>query len=148
MPQSLAAVHVHIVFSTKERKPILAARGGRDEAFAYLAETAKRLNCPAIAVGGTDDHVHLLVRLGRTTTIADLVKELKRASTIWMKHVVPNFAWQAGYGAFSVGLSNLDAVETYILGQEEHHRQVDFAEEYRQFLDRHQVKYDERFLWD
>jgi hypothetical protein len=95
-----------------------------------LAETAKRLDCPAVVVGGTDDHVHLLIRLGRTITIADLVKELKRSSTTWMKVAVPSFAWQAGYGAFSVGLSNIEAVESYILRQEDHHQHFSFVEEY------------------
>ncbi len=148
MPQSLAVVHVHMVFSTKNREPYLMAPHGGQRTHAFLAETVKRLGCPAVAVGGTDDHVHLLLRLGRSISMAELIKELMRSSAIWMKQVVPHFAWQAGYGAFSVGLSDLDAVESYILRQQEHHRHLSFQEELCQFLDRHRVAYDERYLWD
>ena len=105
MPQSLASIHVHVVFSTKNRAPLLDGKSDVGAVHAYLAEIAKRLDCPPVAVGGTNDHVHLLVRLGRSISIADMVKELKRASTSWIKQTVPHFAWQAGYGAFSVGIS-------------------------------------------
>jgi putative transposase len=102
-------------------------------------------------VGGVEDHVHLAIRLSRTITIADLVEELKIGSSKWMKsqsHELENFSWQRGYGGFSVGPKDLNALITYIDGQEEHHRKISFQEEYRQFLRRYEIEFDERYVWD
>src|SRR5688572_19790603 len=98
MPQSLAAVYLHTIFSTKDRSPYLADPALRREMHAYLAEASKRLDCPAIEVGGVEDHVHALVKFSRTTSIADWIREVKKASSAFGKSRVPRFAWQNGYG--------------------------------------------------
>jgi putative transposase len=102
-------------------------------------------------VGGVEDHVHLAIRLSRTITIADLVEELKIHSSKWIKsqsHELESFSWQRGYGGFSVGPKDLKTLITYIDSQEEHHRKTSFQEEYRQFLRRYEIEYDERYVWD
>ncbi|MEI8379189.1 MAG: transposase [Planctomycetota bacterium] len=116
-----------------------------------MGAVSNRLDCPIIRVGGVEDHVHLLGCLGRTITVADWVKELKRASHVWRKGRDPafnTFAWQAGYGAFAVSQSNLHAVVKYINNQVEHHRQLTFQDEFREFLRRHELTWDEKYLWD
>ena len=151
MPQSLSAVFVHLIFSTKNRAPLLTHRNLAEATHSYLAGIALKLGCPPVLINGVEDHVHLLVRLSRTVTQADLVKELKRASTLWLREQSPGtsgFSWQAGYGIFSVSVSNLDQVRTYISNQEEHHRKVTFQEELRLFLQRHQLEWEEDHVWD
>ena len=151
MPQSFSAVRVHLVFSTKHRLPVFQDFDRRDQLHAYLGEISNRLDCPIIRVGGVEDHVHVLACLGRTVSLADWVKELKRASNSWVRHhfsAYPDFEWQAGYGAFSVSQSQVDAVIAYILNQVEHHRRVSFQDEFRQLLDRHGLVWDEKYVWD
>jgi putative transposase len=151
MPQSLSAVYVHAVFSTKERRPFLREPSLRVEMHAWLGGISNRLECPSIIAGGTDDHIHQLIRLNRTITQADGIKEIKRASSLWIKQREPrlrNFAWQAGYGMFSVSLSDLDSVRQYIAFQEEHHRKISFQDEFRIMLKQHGLEWDERFVWD
>ncbi len=151
MPQSLSAVHVHIIFSTKGRRPFLGDREKRTELHKYLGGISKRLDCPPLAIGGVADHVHLLVRLGRSVSQAELVKELKRASNLWLKEQSLEFAgfeWQGGYAAFSVSASNLEQVKAYIGNQENHHQAMTFEDELRELLRRHQLEWDERYLWD
>ena len=151
MPQSLSCVHVHLVFSTKERAPFLRGAALRAEMHAYLGGISKKIECPPDMVGGTEDHVHLLCRLGRTVSQADWVKEIKRVSSVWVKQREPklaDFAWQAGYGAFSVSVTNVDKVRAYIASQEEHHRKQTFQDEYRAFLKKHGTEWDERYVWD
>ena len=152
MPQSLANVLVHIVFSTRDRQPLLADSRLRVAMHKYLATVSGELRCQAITVGGVgDDHVHILARQARTITLAGWVRELKRASSLWAKGLpagTNGFQWQAGYGAFSVSQSQSSAVERYILGQEAHHTTVGFQDEFRTLLDRHHIAYDERYLWD
>ncbi len=117
----------------------------------YLGAVSVRLDCPVIRVGGSADHVHCLARQGRTITVAEWVKELKRASSQWAKtqsEALRAFQWQAGYGAFSVSQSLSQKVEQYIEGQEEHHRTFDFQAEFRKLLHAHGVAYDERYVWD
>jgi REP element-mobilizing transposase RayT len=121
----------------------------RRNVHAYLGETSKRLDCTPILVGGVEDHVHLLVRFGRTITQAEWVKELKRVSNEWIrKQGIADFAWQAGYAAFSVSLSNVKQVEHYIARLEEHHHRMIFQDELRTLLRKHQIEWDERYLWD
>jgi REP element-mobilizing transposase RayT len=147
MPQSLALVIVHIIFSTKDRAAFI--RGDtRDELHAYLATIARNHDCECYCVGGVADHVHVAVRLSRTTTVAKLVSELKATSSRWMKKTVPAFAWQRGYGAFSVGPSDLKALRHYVETQEEHHRKHSFQDEFRAVLKKYGVEYDERYVWD
>jgi REP element-mobilizing transposase RayT len=151
MPQSLSCVHVHLVFSTKNREPFLRQAKLRTEMHAYLGGVSKKLECPPVIVGGTEDHVHLLCRLARTLSQADWVKEIKRVSSIWIKEREPalaQFAWQGGYGAFSVSASAMDKTRDYISGQEEHHEKQTFQDEYRAFLRRHNLEWDERFVWE
>ena len=151
MPQSLAKVVVHIVFSTKNRHPFLADSNIRKEMHAYLGGTANQLGCPVITVGGIADHVHLLCVLSRNLSIADFVGDIKRSSSKWVKtkgKLLTKFAWQNGYGVFSVGESDVERVKAYIAGQEKHHVKKKFEDEYRSVLKDYGVKYDELYVWD
>jgi REP element-mobilizing transposase RayT len=151
MPQSLSAVAVHLVFSTKLRQPYFTDTVLREELHAVLGGISNRLDCPIIRVGGVEDHVHLLGCLGRTITQADWVKELKRASNVWLKEkhaAFDSFAWQAGYGAFSVSQSNIKTVTKYIDNQVEHHREMSYQDEFRALLKRHGLEWDEQYVWD
>jgi REP element-mobilizing transposase RayT len=150
MPQSLSFLLVHVVFSVKDRAPLLSDTL-RPTLHAYLATVARNADCECYRVGGVADHVHLAIRLGRTLTTAKLVEVLKTSSTKWLKTqspVLAAFAWQRGYAAFSVGPSNLDALRRYIDSQEEHHRTRTFQEEYRAFLTQYGIDFDERYVWD
>jgi len=148
MAQSLAKILVHLIFSTKNREATIPAET-RPQLHAYLVGILANRTCPALQVGGTADHVHVLFSLGRTTTVADIVEEAKKSSSKWMKrHGVPGFAWQAGYGAFSIGQSQVSTVVRYIQQQERHHRSLTFQDELRQFFDLYGVSYDERYVWD
>jgi len=151
MPQSLSAVYLHLVFSTKDRRPFLNDPALRSEMHAYLAGASKQLDCAPILAGGVADHVHLLARHGRSITQADWVKELKRVSSIWIKTrdtTLHDFAWQSGYGVFSVSASNVDAVRDYVASQEAHHRKSTFQDEFRALLRKHGMEWDERYVWD
>jgi REP-associated tyrosine transposase len=149
MPQSLANVLVHLVFSTKDRRPLLRDAAKRNAMHCYLAGISDRLDCPAIRIGGTEDHVHALARQARTVTIADWVKELKRASSLWAKsQSLTDFRWQAGYGAFSVSQSQAAQVERYVAEQAAHHQKLDFQDEFRKLLQLHGIEWDERYVWD
>ena len=151
MPQSLAQVLIHTIFSTKHREPDFRNPDFRAELRPYMGGVSEKLGCQPIQIGGTPDHVHLLTTLSRTVTIADFVKEVKRVSTNWVQQQdsgLAKFHWQAGYGTFSVSESNKQGVIDYILNQEEHHRKMTFQGEFRRFLDRHGLAYDERYVWD
>jgi putative transposase len=148
MPQSLARVLIHLVFSTKNREPLISA-AARDELHAYIGTVLQGLDCPSIRVGGTDDHVHLLYSLARTRTLASVTEKVKTASSKWMKQRTGNlFAWQTGYGAFSVSEPSLRSVCRYIERQPAHHIQHSYQDELRGLLQRSHVDYDERHLWD
>jgi len=150
MPQSLARIIVHVVFSTKDRRPMLIP-AARPKLFAYLAVVGRDLGCEVYRAGGVEDHVHLGIDLGRTITVADFVKKVKQTSSLWLKEqdgVSSKFEWQAGYGAFSIGQSQLQGLVEYIDGQEAHHRKRSFQEEYRELLAKYGVEGDEKCLWD
>jgi REP element-mobilizing transposase RayT len=150
MPQSLAKIIVHVIFSTKDRTACLAP-SLRPALHAYLATVARNVGCECLRAGGVADHVHLAVGLSRTLTVAKLVEELKTSSSKWLKTQAAelvHFAWQRGYGAFSVGPDDVSALIVYIDGQEEHHRQRTFHEEYREYLRTHDIAFDERYVWD
>lgn len=147
MAQSLSRVLIHSVFSTQCREPLIEDVW-RSQLHAYLAGALNNMDCLALRVGGTSDHVHMLHVLARTICVADLVRELKMQSSKWAKDRACGFAWQAGYGAFSVSESKADEVIEYINRQAEHHRHMGFQEEYRQFLKRHGIAFDERYVWD
>jgi REP element-mobilizing transposase RayT len=147
----LSNVIVHIVYSTKHRKPFLRDPGLREEVHKQLGGASKTLGCPPILVGGTEDHVHLLGRQSRTIALADWIKELKRTTSVGIKERherQEGFQWQAGYGAFSVSQSKVDELAEYIRNQEEHHRRFDFKTEFRRLLERHGIEYDEWYVWD
>lgn len=150
MAQSLSRILLHLVFSTKNREPWLDARL-RPRVFAYLAVVGREMGCEVYRVGGMADHVHMAIQGGRTMTVADFVKRVKSTSSQWIKAEGENhagFAWQAGYGVFSLGASQLAVLTEYIDRQEEHHRVKGFQEEYREFLRKYEVAYDERYVWD
>ena len=151
MPQSLCAVYVHVVFSTKGRRPFLRDAVVRRALLAYLGGISSRLGCAPIVVGGVEDHVHILCHLGRTVTLAGLVKELKRVSNQWLKERgdgYTDFGWQGGYATFSVSQSRLEAVRRYIANQEAHHLRVGFQDEVRLLLQRHNMTWNEEHVWD
>ncbi|HUT56300.1 MAG TPA: transposase [Phycisphaerae bacterium] len=150
MPQSLARVLVHVIFSTKNRQPLIAP-GLRDELNAYLVGILANLDSPSVATNAFRDHVHSLMRLSRTRSLADVMEQLKVGSSKSLKTKGPalqQFHWQNGYGAFSVSPSNLAEVRDYIASQEQHHASMTFQEEFRAFLKRHGVEFDERYVWD
>jgi putative transposase len=150
MPQSLSKVIVHIVFSTKNREPWLDS-DVRPRMLAYLATICRDLDAELVHVGGVADHVHVLSTLPRTLSQAQLIAQIKKASSKWIKGLdtrYRGFFWQRGYGAFSVSPSQLEAVLRYVETQPEHHRTRTFQEEYRELLRKHGVDFDERYVWD
>ena len=151
MAQSLARLHVHVVFSTKNREAFLANVSLRGEMHAYLASVLKAHGSPAVLVGGTADHVHLLCDLSRTHAVADVVREAKRSSSRWAKtkgQSLGAFQWQKGYGAFAVSFSNVPQVCAYLENQDEHHERTSFQDEFRAFLRKHGIEFDEGYVWD
>jgi putative transposase len=150
MAQSLSRIWIHLIFSTKNRTPFLTDRDIRGHMHAYLATVLRSHDCQTLIVGGVEDHVHALFALSRNYSIAEIVKEIKRTSSGWAKRkdrTLSKFHWQNGYGAFSVSQSNLAEVVRYIETQEEHHRRVTFQEEYREFMKKYEIDYDERYVW-
>ena len=150
MPQSLSSILIHLIFSTKNREPFLT-REIEVELYPYMASIFKAMNSPALIINGTSDHVHTLFLLSRVAAIADLVEEVKSESSKWIKtkgRQFRRFYWQSGYGAFSIGQSQVPAVRRYIARQKEHHRRVSFKDEYRKFLKVYEVEFDERYVWD
>jgi REP element-mobilizing transposase RayT len=151
MPQSLAQIYLHIVYSTKDRRPYLQAKDLREELYRYLAGACRNLVTPALIIGGVADHVHFLVRLARTITVADLVKELKTESSKWIKTrdaELFDFHWQNGYGAFSISPAHVEPLRGYIGNQDEHHKQETFQDEFRRILRKNGIEFDERYVWD
>ena len=137
-----------LIFSTKERYPFLADKDIREEMHAYLSSILRKHDCPTLLVGGVADHVHvLLFALSRNRSIAEIVYEVKRSSSEWIKTQragYKKFFWQSGYGAFSVSQSHVEQVRKYIAWQERHHHKVTFQDEYREFLRRYDVDYCKR----
>ncbi len=150
MPQSLSSILIHVVFSTKDRAPVLDD-SIRPSLYAYMATTLKKLGCNCYRIGGVEDHVHLAVELSRTITVAELVEKIKSGSSKWLKQQRPilhNFSWQRGYGVFSFSNSDLNQILLYIENQEAHHKQITFQDELRLFLKKHGSDWDERYVWD
>lgn len=150
MPQSLARLHIHLIFSTKHRAPLLHD-SVRESLHRYMAVVLQNLGCPPTLINSVEDHVHILFELGRTVAVSAAVEAVKKSSSKWIKTQgveLTDFAWQAGYGAFAVSESQVPSVRDYIAGQREHHRKRTFQEEYRMFLERHNVTFDERYMWD
>jgi len=150
MPQSLANLYIHLIFSTKHREALISDEV-RPQLHAYMATVLANLKSPAVLINSVNDHVHLLFQLHRTVTLAKAVEEVKKSSSKWIKTQRggdQSFAWQSGYGAFSVSESNTGQVAHYIKNQQEHHKKITFQEEYRQFLDKHNIEYNEQYVWD
>lgn len=150
VPQSLARLIVHVVFSTKSRARLLTDEV-RPHLFGYLASVGREMGCDVFRVGGVEDHIHMAIGLSRTLAISDFVKKVKQSSSFWIKEqsgIRRAFEWQAGYGAFSLGQSQLETLVDYIDRQEEHHRTRTFQEEYRGLLAKYGVEADERYVWD
>jgi putative transposase len=150
MPQSLAKILVHIVFSTKNRAPLIAEEIEK-ELFSYQAAILREHKSNALIINGTADHVHILCTLPRTIALSKLLEEVKKSSSKWIKtkgQGLRDFAWQNGYGAFSISPSVVDRAKAYIANQKEHHRTQTFQDEFRKLLERYQIDYDERYVWD
>jgi putative transposase len=149
VPQSLSRILLHLIFSTKNRESYFANSIVRKDLHAYLAATANHLGSPAVCVGGVADHVHLFCSLSRTTSVATFVAKIKVSSNraVRERHL-PQFCWQNGYAAFSLAESTLEALTQYVSEQEKHHQKFTFQDEYRAFLKRHNVHFDERYVWD
>lgn len=150
MPQSLANVLVHLVFSTKDRTPWIAD-DWRDDLHGYIGGIVRRHGSDLLAAGSVEDHIHLLFPLPRTVAVSELVKEIKSGSTRWV-HDSPSrpvaFHWQSGYGIFSISPSHREAVRHYIATQREHHAKTTFQDEYRKLLAKYGIQHDERYVWD
>ena len=151
MPQSLAQIYLHCVFSTKNRAPFLKDKTLLASLHAYMAGICKNLESPALIIGGAHDHVHLLTRHSKNLAVALFIREIKRSSSKWVKQekrVLADFHWQAGYGAFSVSPSHVEALTVYIRNQEEHHQRHTFQNEFRRLCKKYGVPIDERYVWD
>ncbi|HEY3392604.1 MAG TPA: IS200/IS605 family transposase [Lacipirellulaceae bacterium] len=150
MAQSLSNILLHIVFSTKHRRPLIDPNI-EIELFKYLATACDTLGCPSHGIGGMEDHIHIACSLSRTISVSKLAQELKQDTSKWIKTKGPkyaDFAWQNGYGAFSIGQSQLDDLKRYIANQREHHKRQTFQDEFRELLRRYEIKFDERYVWD
>jgi putative transposase len=150
MPQSVLCLDTHIIFSTKNRAAFLADEY-RTELHAYAATVLQNLDCHPKIINSRPDHIHRLVALARTIAVSDMIRELKTSTSRWIKTRYPQlheFAWQNGYAGFAVSISNLNEVREYIANQAEHHKARTFQDEYRAFLNRHKIEFDDRYVWD
>lgn len=148
--QSLSSLLIHLVFSTKSRQPLIQANIESD-VHKFMTQVSIKQGCPVLQIGGMPDHIHVLVNLSRNLTVSRLVTELKTGSSRWIKKINPNyshFAWQNGYGAFSIGQSHLKQAIHYIATQKEHHKTMSFQDEFRALLKKYCVECDERYIWD
>jgi putative transposase len=150
MPHTFTCLLAHVIFSTKDRRPLLD-KDLRPRLFPYMGGILREIGVTPLAINGPEDHVHVLLALTATMPLADAVRVMKTNSSRWVHEQWPqrrDFAWQSGYGAFTVSRSNREEVERYIATQEEHHRHLAFQEEYRAFLQRHGISFDERYVWE
>jgi REP element-mobilizing transposase RayT len=151
MPQSLAQIYVHLVYSTKDRYHWPKSKALQRDVHAYLSATLNNMDCPCLKAGGVADHVHILCRLSRTITVADLVRDIKKASSSMLHDRggdLRGFHWQSGYGAFSISPSHVPPLVKYIEAQEEHHRKESFQDEFRRLMRKYGIEFDERYVWD
>ncbi len=150
MASTLTKVLIHITFSTKNRAATIPETIEPD-LYAYIGGICRRMESPLLVMGGVADHVHMLVSIGKTVALSDLMLNVKRDSSKWMKDrdaAFGAFGWQDGYFAFSVGASGTEALRAYIVGQKEHHKTIDFKDEMRTFLRRYGIEWDENHVWD
>ncbi len=148
MPSTHVSLNFHIIFSTKNRFPFID-KNWRDELHAYLGGILNSMGARPLKIGGVSDHVHILAGLKATHCLADVLREVKGSSSEWVheQRRLRRFSWQEGYGAVTVSPSQVPYVKNYIARQEEHHRKRTFQEEYREFLEKSGIEYDERYLW-
>jgi putative transposase len=138
---------LHLIFSTRGRRPLIKPEF-RPDLFAYLGGIVREMQATALIINGTADHVHMLVRIRPAQSAGEIVRVVKANSSKWVRAKWnSDFAWQTGYGVFSVSESNLPAVKKYIAEQEEHHKKRSFQDEFLSFLKKHHVEYDERYIW-
>ena len=149
MSQSLAKIYIHLIFSTKKREPFLQDSTVRQELHTYMAGILQQRQSPVLAIGGTEDHLHILCLLSKNESLVTLIAELKRSSSVWIKskHQIP-FQWQAGYGAFSVSHTVVNSVCRYIDNQLEHHRTISYQDELRELFRAQGIEWDEQYIWD
>ncbi len=150
MPQSLVKNYIHIVFSTKNRLPLIDQEI-ESALHGYIAGICNNLDCQAIKIGGFVDHVHILFILSKNITLTKLISDIKSSSSKWIKtngDRYKNFYWQDGYGAFSVSGSQLEKVTEYIINQKIHHTQLSYKDELRTFLENFEIEFDEKYMWD
>jgi putative transposase len=150
MSQSLASILIHLIFSTKMRRPLIPQEITHD-LHSYIGGIARAHGSHVLEMGGIEDHVHILLSLPRTMSLSDVIEEIKKSSSRWIKEKgspFRDFAWQNGYGAFSIGQSNVDALRHYIQNQRVHHQTMSFQDEYRLFLKKYAIAFDERYVWD
>ncbi|HEY3415427.1 MAG TPA: transposase [Armatimonadota bacterium] len=149
MAGSYASLYYHLVFSTKDRLPLITPDVA-PRIYEYMGGIIRSQGGISLRIGGTADHAHVLTTIDKTLAIADCLRDLKCNTTNWIKETFPwlqSFAWQEGYGAFTISVSGLNRVKAYIDGQTEHHRTVTFQEEFLDFLHRHNIPYDPRYIW-
>jgi REP element-mobilizing transposase RayT len=148
MGHSYCSSLYHCIFSTKERRKIITPEV-RDRLWAYIGGVARKHGMTALAVGGTDDHAHLLIMIPATATVATAMRDIKSGSARWMHETcaITQFAWQEGYGAFSIGHSQIEATIRYIAAQEGHHRKRDFQAEFLTILRKHHMEYEPQYVW-
>ena len=150
MPQSFASIPIHFIWSTKDRQPFIKPE--IEEALQkYMAGIFREYESPSLIINGTENHVHVLAFLSRKITVARLVEQIKKGSSKWIKtqgEIYRKFYWQNGYAALGIGQSNIEALKKYIVQQKDHHRKTTFRGEYIAFLQKYQIEYDERFVWD
>ncbi len=150
MPSSYLSLHYHLVFSTKGRLPSIPEEHSQ-QLYDYMGGIFREIGGCLLAAGGCPDHVHLLCRLNASKSLSDVLREVKASSSKWFHLEFPkitDFAWQTGYGAFTVSKSNLGSVHHYIDTQEEHHSKISFQQEFVGLLTKHEVEYQEKYLWD
>ncbi len=150
MSQSLVDIILHLVFSTKERHPWIKP-DVEEELHQYICGVCRNLNCPVIKINGVEDHIHVLLQLGKTIPISKIISEMKSSSSRWIKTKgghYSDFAWQGGYGGFSVSRPSLEGAKKYLSLQKEHHKTVTFKEEFVAMLQRAKIPYDDKYLWD
>ncbi len=149
MANSYISIYIHYVFSTKGRLPLISPEI-QERLWTYMGGTAREKQMKALAIGGTEDHAHILISLPATISVAEAVKLIKGNSSKWVNETFrlsDKFTWQEGYGAFSVNISIVEETIRYINRQAEHHRHKSFKEEYIEFLGKHGIEYDERYIW-
>ncbi len=150
MAHSFCKIYVHAVFSTKHRQRWLD-EDIRRRVHAYLATLARDVGCPFVVVGGPDDHVHLLAEIGKKVQPVNMIGKIKQESSKFVKTLgaeYDQFYWQEGYGMFSVGPTRVEDVTAYINGQVEHHHKQTFQDEFRAFLNKYRIEYDEAYIWE